>query len=100
MLYLENGVHMQSQEGVTQRDSAAMAMYALSTQPLTQALRYETANDDVKEVWYVDNGSPVGSLAGMKKWWEYLKTKGPEAKDFWYYPKPEKTIILINDYLV
>ena len=31
MLYLENGDHILSQEGVTQGDNAAMAMYALST---------------------------------------------------------------------
>jgi len=38
MLYLENGDYILSQEGVTQGDFAAMAMYALSTRPLTQAL--------------------------------------------------------------
>jgi len=37
-----------SQEGVTQGDNAAMAMYALSTRPLMQTLSSETANDDVK----------------------------------------------------
>jgi len=31
MLYLENGDHLLSQEGVTQGENAAMAMYALST---------------------------------------------------------------------
>jgi len=30
MLYLENGVHILSQEGVTQGDNAAVAMYTLS----------------------------------------------------------------------
>jgi len=33
MLHLENGNHRLSQEGVMQGDNAAMAMYALSTQP-------------------------------------------------------------------
>ena len=68
MLYLENGNHILSQEGVTQGDNAAMAMYALSTQPLIQALSNETANDEVKQVWYADDSSAVGSLAGVKKW--------------------------------
>ena len=31
MLYLENGDHILSQEGVTQGDNAAMTMYALAT---------------------------------------------------------------------
>ena len=34
MLYLENGNHILSQEGVTQGDNTAMALYALSTRPL------------------------------------------------------------------
>ena len=49
-LYLENGNNILSQEGVTQGDNAAMAMYALSTRPLIQALSKETANDEVKQV--------------------------------------------------
>ena len=94
MLYLENGDHILSQESVTQGDNAAMAMYALSTRPLIQALSKQTANDEVKQVWYADDSSAVGSLAGVKKWWEYLQANGP---DFGYCPKPAKTILLIKD---
>jgi len=84
-----------SQERVTQEgDNAAMAMYALSPQPLIQALSSETANDEVKQVWYADDSSAIGSLAGVKKWWEYLQDNGP---DFGYCPKPAKTILLIKD---
>ena len=54
----------------------------------------ETANDEVKQAWYADDSSAVGSLAGMKKWWEYLKAKGP---DFGKYPKLAKTILIIKD---
>jgi len=70
-----------------------MAMYALSTRPLIQALSNETANGEVKQVCYADDSSAVGSLAGVKKWWEYLQVKGP---DFGYCPKPVKTILLIK----
>jgi len=94
MLYLENGDHILSQEGVTQGDNAAMAMCALSTQPLIQALSNETANDEMKQVWYADDSSAVGSLAGVKKWWKYLQANGP---DFGYCPKPAKTILLVQD---
>ena len=80
-------------EGVTQGDNAAMAMYALSTRPLIQALSKETANDEVKQVWYADDSSAVGSLAGVKKWWKYLQVNGP---DFGYSPKPAKTILLVK----
>jgi len=72
MLYLKNGNHILSQEGVTQGDNAAIAMYALSARPLIQALSNETANYEVKQVRYADNSFTVGSLAGVKKWWEHL----------------------------
>ena len=48
----------------------------------------------MKQVWYADDSSAVGSLAGVKKWWEYLQANGP---DFGYCPKPAKTILLIKD---
>jgi len=48
----------------------------------------------VKQVWYADDSSAVGSLAGVRKWWEYLKAKEP---DFGYYRKPAKTILIIKD---
>jgi len=66
MLYLENGAHIMSQEVVTQGDNAAMAMYAISTQPLIQALSNETANDKVKQVCFVDSSSAVRPLKGLK----------------------------------
>jgi len=55
---------------------------------LIQAQSSETANDEVKQVWYADDRSAVGSLAGVKKWWEYLQAKGP---DFGYCTKPHRT---------
>jgi len=93
MLYLENGNHILLQEGVTQGDNAAMAMYGLSTRPLIQALSNEIANE-VKQVWYADDSCAVGSLAGVKNWWEYLQANGTE---FGYCPKPARTILLIKD---
>jgi len=80
--------------GCDARDNAARpCMYALSTRPLVQALSNETANGEVKQVWYADDSSAVGSLAGVKKWREYLQVKGP---DFGYCLKPVKTILLIK----
>jgi len=94
MLYLEIENHILSQEGVTQGDNAAIALYVLSTRPLIQALSSETANDEVKQVCYAYDSSAVGSLTGVKKWWEYLQANRP---DFGYCRKPAKTILLIKD---
>ena len=74
MLYLENENYILSQEGVMQGDNAAMAMYALSTWPLIQALSNKTANNEVKQAWYADDRS----LAGVKRWWESPQAKGPD----------------------
>ena len=66
-LYLENGAYILLQEGVTQGDNATVAMYAISTRPLMQALSTETANNDVKQVWwFADDSSAVWSLEGIK----------------------------------
>jgi len=42
-----------------QGDNVAMAMYALSTRPLIQALSNVSANDEVKQVWYADDSYAV-----------------------------------------
>ena len=39
-------------------------------QPLVQALSNESANDEEKQIWYADDSFAVGSMAGVKKWWE------------------------------
>jgi len=57
-------------------------------------LSSETANDEVKQVWCADDSFSVRSLAGVKKWWEYLQAIGPDIGNC---PKPAKTIILIKD---
>jgi len=49
-----------------QGDNVAMAMYAISTRPLIQVLRIKTANDDVKQVWFVYDSFAVGPLEGVK----------------------------------
>jgi len=61
---------------------------------LVQALSNENTNDEVKQVWHADDNSAVGSLAGVKKWWEYLQANGI---DFGYCSKPAKTILSIKD---
>ena len=48
----------------------------------------------VRNIWYADYSSAVGSLAGVRNWWECLKAKGP---DFGYYPKSAKTNLIIKD---
>ena len=90
----EPELRLQHRIGQRESDSPlVLVCYRGRDTSTVQALSNETANGEVKQVWCGDDSSAVGSLAGVKKWWEYLQVKGP---DFGYCPKPVKTILLIK----
>ena len=51
-----------SQEGTTQGDPLAMAMYGLAIIPLIKLL----SADDVTQKWYADDGNAVGKLSNLR----------------------------------
>ena len=55
-------LEIQSLEGTTQGDPAAMGMYALSVIPLIQASRGLTKEGPFAKVWYADDGTGLGKL--------------------------------------
>ena len=79
-----------SQEGTTQGDPLAMAMYAI-------ALIERISNSDVKQSWYADDVAAGGILSGLRKWWDDLVSTGP---DYGYFPNAKKTHLLVKDHLV
>ena len=91
-LYI-NGESLLSQEGTTQGDPLAMAMYAVATVPLIEKI----ANDGVKQTWYADDAAAGGDLVNIKKWWDDLQRLGP---DYGYIPNPRKTQLLVKDHLL
>ena len=80
-----------SQEGTTQGDPAAMAMYALGIRPLMDKLA-ERLDASAKQVWYADDSSVCGSLSAIQEWWTQLK-EGPK---YGYYPNTRKTVLIIK----
>ena len=72
-----------SQEGTTQGDPLAMAMYAVATIPLIRRLP-----DDVQHVWYADDASATGGLSNLRAWWDELLSLGPA---YGYHPNAQKT---------
>ena len=66
------GEHILSQEGTTQSDPFAMAMYAIGTLPIIQELQ-----GDVPQSWYMDNAAAEGKLTSLRTWWDRLETAGP-----------------------
>ena len=56
-LFVSGGMELSSEEGTTQGDPLAMAMYALAVIPLIQQLHGIT-----QHVWYADNAQAAGKL--------------------------------------
>ena len=83
-----------SEEGSTQGDVPAMAMYAIGTKPLLDKLMDVVDNDKCKQVWYADDSASAGKMHEMRKWWDQLNTSGPK---FGYYPKPCKTVLIVKN---
>ena len=91
-LHLGDGSHILSEEGTTQGDPLAMAMYAISTRPLIESLK--TNAKDVAQVWFADDSAGAGKIRALKLWWDHLKEIGPK---YGYYPKPSKTYLIVKN---
>ena len=78
-----------SQEGTTQGDPLAMAMYGLATIPLIRRL-----DGFCRQVWYADDSATFGSLEHLYSWWNRLTTEGPS---FGYFANPSKTWLVTKD---
>ena len=93
-LYMKDGSHILSEEGVTQGDNLSMAMYAISIRPLIDSLKESAGTENLRQVWYADDSTGAGALEQLKIWWEHLKENGPS---YGYYPKPTKTHLILKN---
>ena len=66
-----------SNEGCTQGDVTAMALYALGIKPLIDHLATSVNTDDCAQVWFADDSSSAGKLREIRKWWDVLFSVGP-----------------------
>ena len=87
-LFITGGKEIMSAEGTTQGDPLAMALYALSVQPLITSLQ---AASSTKQCWFADDACGAGSVLEIKKWWGVLNSLGPV---FGYFPNPKKCWIV------
>ena len=74
-----------SQEGVTQGDPLAMAMYAVSTRKMINTINQNYQN--ISQVWFADDSAVGGLVADSASVLDHLETDGPKDG---YYPKPPK----------
>ena len=78
------------QEGITQGDPLAMAMYAVAITLLIHHLK----DNAVKQVWFADAATAGGNLVNLKEWWEHIVSIGP---DYGYYPNAMKTWLVVKE---
>ena len=84
-----NGDVILSQEGTTQGDPLAMAMYGLAIIPLIRRL-----DGLCTQVWYADDCMAAGKLLQLSEWWNKLASEGP---GFGYFTNASKTWLVTKD---
>ena len=84
-----DGETLLSQEGTTQGDPLAMAMYAIGILPLIHRLKEES----VKQVWYADDATAGAQLTHLRAWWDHMVEIGP---DYGYHPNAAKTWVIVE----
>ena len=87
-LYID-GETIYSQEGTTQGDPLAMAMYAVGILPIILQLKSE-----VQQIWYTDDSSAGGKLDHLCRWWDRLSEIGQE---FGYFVNPVKSVLIVKE---
>ena len=83
-----------SEEGCTQGDVSAMALYGLGIKPLIDKLASTTDKNKCIQSWYADDSSAGGELTEMRKWWNTLDIEGPK---YGYFPLASKTILIVKE---
>ena len=85
-----DGETLLSQEGTTQGDPLAMAMYAIAVNPLIHRLKCDTT----KQIWFADDATAGGKINNLREWWDCLTKVGP---DFGYFPNASKTWLIVKE---
>ena len=79
-----------SKEGTTQGDPLAMVMYAVASIPLIHEL---SSISSVKQLWYADDATGMGTLNGLMSWWDRINELG---KFYGYWPNAAKSSLLVS----
>ena len=84
------GESILSQDGTTQGDPLAIAMYTLGTLPLIRAV----TTHGTKQTWYADDAAAGGNLRHIRHWWDQLSALGP---DFGYFVNSSKSWLIVKE---
>ena len=89
-----DGETIASQEGTTQGDPLAMAMYSLGVIPL---IMRTSGIQSTRQVWYAHDSTTCGTIDRLLMWGHKLVDVGPT---FGYFPNPSKTWLLVKEDLM
>ena len=95
-LFIIGGGEIQSMEGTTQADPAAMAIFAITIIPLILMLveiRMQD-NNHTKTAAYADDLTVAGPIYQIRVWWNMLCRLGPK---FGYFPGRSKSWIIVRE---
>ena len=88
VLFVDGSVLL-SQEGTTQGDPLAIAMFALATLPLIAKMNA----DGSKQAGVADGAAAGGILQSLRSWWDTL---GENGSSFGYYPNALNTYLVVK----
>ena len=86
------GTEIQSQEGTTQGDNLAMALFALGTLPLLATLA--DRHREVSQVWLADDVTASGALETLWEWWQCIITEG---KKYGHHVNEGKSCVIVKN---
>ena len=81
-----------AEEGLSQGDPLAMALYGVALLPLAEKLK--RAVPEVAVPWFADDVATVGNLSDCALALEFLCEVGPQ---YGYFPEPEKTHVICTE---
>jgi hypothetical protein len=91
-LFITGGSEIASNEGTTQGDPVAMAMYAVGIIPLLQLESIEDAK--VKRMAFADDFTGVSTVKHLRSWWDKIVYFGPFIG---YFPNPRKSVLIVKE---
>ena len=97
-LYSQGGRSIKLEEGTTQDDPTAMAIYALGITPLLAWLSKKSNEGKTasasKQVAFADDLNGIGTVESIKKWWSLLEEEG---KKIGYNVNAKKSYLIVKE---
>ena len=92
-LFVTGGSEIASNEGTTQGDPIAMAMYAIGILPLLE-IKCDLQNTSAIRMAFADDFTGIGSINELKVWWNMINEYGPYIG---YFPNAKKSVLIVKE---